>query len=48
MWIKYRDDLGYLIEEIDEYGISCDGEKMYFNDKTVELKNVDSIQEGKI
>lgn len=46
MYIKYRDDLGYLVEVIDEYGISCDGENMLFNDKCIPFKDVIGIQEN--
>lgn len=46
MYIKYRDDLGYVIEKIDEYGISCDGTNLLFNDKRVPCIYVEQIQEN--
>lgn len=46
MYIKYRDSIGYVVEKIDEYGISCDGENLLFNDKRVPCINVEQIQEN--
>lgn len=45
MYIKYRDTIGYVIEKIDEYGISCDGQYLLFNDKRVACIYVEQIQE---
>lgn len=46
MYIKYRDTIGYVIEEVDEYGISCDGQNLLFNDKRVSCIDVEQIQEN--
>lgn len=44
MVITYRDNLGIVAEEIDEYGISfCDG-KIYFNDKVIDISAIIEIQ----
>lgn len=45
MRIIYRDELGYVSEVIDEYGISFDGTTLLFNDRKVDAKNVVSIGE---
>ena len=43
MIIIYRDELGFVEEEIDEYGVNfCDG-KAYFNDKVVPVTLLESI-----
>ena len=43
IYITYRDDLGTVIEEVDEYGVSfCDG-KAYVNDKTIPVEAIDTI-----
>ena len=47
MYIKYRDNLGYVIEKVDEYGLSCDGQYLLFNDKRVACIYVEGIQETK-
>ena len=46
MKIKYRDELGWVIEDIDKFGISFDGEYAYFNSNKIELKNIELIQEN--
>ena len=44
MYITYRDELGYVTEEVDEYGISfCDG-VAYVNDKKIPVENVVEIK----
>ena len=48
MIIGYIDELGGVIEEVDEYGISFDGDKAYFNDKIIETKYIRQIQKDKI
>lgn len=45
MRIIYKDELGYVSELVDEYGISFDGTTLLFNDKKVDAKNVVSIGE---
>ena len=45
MFIAYRDSLGGVVEEVDDYGISGDGEYFYFNDKKIPCTDVNSIQE---
>ena len=45
MYITYRDELGYVTEEVDEYGISfCDG-VAYVNDKKILVENVVEVGE---
>lgn len=45
MNITYRDELGYVVEEVDEYGISfCDG-IAYVNDKKIPVENIVEIKE---
>jgi len=46
MYIKYRDEVGYVIEKVDEYGISCDGQYLLFNDKRISCVHVEQIQEN--
>ena len=46
MKIKYRDELGYVIEDVDKYGVSFDKEFAYFNSKKISLKEIELIQEG--
>jgi hypothetical protein len=43
MTIKYRDELGYVIETVDEYGVSFVGTIAYFNDKQIDIKYIDCI-----
>ena len=44
MIITYRDNLGIVTEEIDEYGTSfCDG-KVYFNDKVIDISAIIEVQ----
>lgn len=45
MIIEYRDELGVVIEEIDEYGISFVDDTVYFNDKKVNVKALIAIRE---
>lgn len=45
--IKYRDELGYVEEAVDEYGISCDGQNLLFNDKRISCVFVEQITEVK-
>lgn len=47
MFITYRDEIGYVTEEVDEYGVSFYNGKAVFNDKTVDISLVDSITETK-
>lgn len=44
MMIEYRDELGVVIEEVDEYGVSFVGDTVYFNDKKVNVKALIAIQ----
>ena len=46
MKIKYRDELGYVVEDVDKFGVSFDAEFAYFNDMKIDIKNVELIQEG--
>lgn len=41
--ISYRDELGIVIEEVDEYGVSFADGKAYFNDKTIPMEYVIAI-----
>jgi len=41
--ISYRDELGIVIEEVDEYGVSFADGKAYFNDKTIPMEYVVAI-----
>ena len=45
MYIAYRDELGGVIEKVDEHGISGDGEYFFFNDKKIPCQDVTSIME---
>ena len=45
MFITYRDEIGYVIEQVDEYGVSFYNGKAVFNDKEVDICLVDSITE---
>ena len=47
MSITYRDEIGYVTEEVDEYGVNFYNGKAVFNDKTVDISLVDSITETK-
>lgn len=47
MFITYRDEIGYVTEQVDEYGVSFYNGKAVFNDKTVDISLVDSITETK-
>ena len=47
MRITYRDEIGYVTEQVDEYGVSFYNGKAVFNDKTVDISLVDSITETK-
>lgn len=43
MKIAYRDELGVIIETIDEYGISFVNGKAYFNDKVIPMDSIIGI-----
>ena len=43
MLINYRDELGYVVEEIDENGISFVDGVAYFNDKKVNCNDIQFI-----
>lgn len=43
LMISYRDELGMVIEEIDEYGVSFADGKAYFNDKAIPMEYVVAI-----
>ena len=46
MYVVYRDELGYVSEKVDEYGISiCDG-KAYINDKIIPITSLVGITEN--
>lgn len=45
MYIVYRDELGNVIEKVDEYGIGVCGEYAYFNDKKIPLTSLTEIRE---
>ena len=47
MIIIYRDEIGYVTEQVDEYGVSFYNGKAVFNDKEVDIILVDSITEIK-
>lgn len=47
MIIIYRDEVGYITEQVDEYGVSFYNGKAVFNDKEVDIFLVDSITEIK-
>lgn len=47
MKITYRDEIGYVTEQVDEYGVSFYNGKAVFNDKEVDISLVDSITETK-
>lgn len=41
--IKYRDEVGYVLEEVDEYGINFVGDIAYFNDKRIPTNQIEQI-----
>ena len=41
--ISYRDELGIVIEEVDEYGVSFADGKAYFNDRAIPMEYVVAI-----
>lgn len=43
MYIKYRDDLGYVVEKVDEDGVSFLEGFAYFNDRKVNCDNIELI-----
>lgn len=45
MWIVYRDELGTVVEDVDEYGVSFNDGTAYFNDKKVPMNEVLEIKE---
>ena len=46
MYVVYRDELGYVTEEVDEYGVSfCDG-MAYINDKKIPVSALMEITES--
>lgn len=47
MYIYYSDELGYVEEEVDEYGIDINSGKVYFNDKTIDVDYVHHISENR-
>ena len=47
MIIIYRDEIGYITEQVDEYGVSFYNGKAVFNGKEVDISLVDSITEIK-
>lgn len=47
MIIIYRDEIGYITEQVDEYGVSFYNGKAIFNDKEVDIFLIDSITETK-
>ena len=46
MIIVYCDDIGIVVEEVDEFGISLSGGKVYFNDKIIDISSIMEIQRG--
>ena len=47
MIIIYRDEIGYITEQVDEYGVSLYNGKAIFNDNEIDIFLVDSITEIK-
>lgn len=47
MRINYSDELGYVSEIVDDYGITIDGTTLLFNDKKIKCENVREILEEK-
>lgn len=45
MYITYMDNLGTVIEPIDEYGIQFNSGFAYFNDKRIDIKTILEIKE---
>ena len=45
MTVEYRDELGVVTEEVDDYGISFLEGKAYFNDKVIDMSSLVSIKE---
>ncbi len=46
IYITYSDELGIVLEKIDEYGITFTSGKAYFNDKEIEINAIREIQKG--
>ena len=47
MYISYRDNLGVVVEKIDEYGVTFVDGIVYFNDKKIDVNALVSIMEDK-
>lgn len=45
MYITYMDNVGTLVECVDEYGIQFNNGFAYFNDKRIDIKNILEIKE---
>lgn len=46
MVISYRDSLGVVVEEVDEYGVDFSDGFAFFNDKKIEVSTVVSVKTG--
>jgi hypothetical protein len=44
MIIVYHNDIGLVVEEVDEFGISFSGGKVYFNNKIIDISSIMEIQ----
>lgn len=44
MIIIYSDEIGIVVEEIDEYGISFTDGKAYFNDRVIDINAIRDIK----
>ena len=45
MTVEYRDELGVVMEEVDDYGISFLDGKAYFNDKVIDMLSLVFVKE---
>lgn len=45
MLIAYRDEIGVVIEKVDEFGISFVGDVAYVNNKQIPISSIERIME---
>lgn len=48
MIIVYSDEIGIVVEEVDEYGITFSDGKAYFNDNIVDVSAIRDIKIGRV
>lgn len=46
MVISYRDNLGVVVEKVDEYGVDFSDGFVFFNDKKIEVSTLVCVKEG--